>query len=190
LGQALKILSITERFITEYNRMKEAGKLPPNTELAELMKIKTPSTISNILKRKQNIQSQAWEHFRTAFRISEDPPIRNVGNGKADDLTTLLTQLMQKQNSLMELQNKILAEQKEDLIDKVKEIHVNSKSTIAYLQTILRVNRADDAVIMDNQDEQAGREAGSSARQAGNLEIAAAKDQKKKDKTRQDGAHR
>jgi hypothetical protein len=110
--------------------------------------------------------------------------------GATPDLPTLLSQLMQKQNQLMEMQNKILAEQKEDLIDKVKEIHVNSKSTIAYLQTILRVNRADDAVIMDNQDVQAGREVGSSAMQAGNLEIAAAQDQVKKDKKQKHGAHK
>jgi predicted transcriptional regulator len=112
------------------------------------------------------------------------------GNGQPDDLPTLLSQLMQKQNQLMEMQNKILSEQKEDLIDKVKEIHLNSKSTIAYLQTILRVNRADDAVIMDNQDAQAGREVGSSAMQAGNLEIAAAQDQVKKDKRKQDGVRK
>jgi transcriptional regulator with XRE-family HTH domain len=70
-------------------------------------------------------------------------------NGQPDDLPTLLSQLMQKQNQLMEMQNKILAEQKEDIIDKVKEVHINSKSTIAYLQTILRAVRADDAVMMD-----------------------------------------
>jgi hypothetical protein len=120
-----------------------------------------------------------------------------TGNGQPDDLPTLLTQLMQKQNQLMEMQNKILAEQKESIVEKVKEIHaetkeihVNSKSTIAYLQTILRVNRADDAVIMDNQDELAGREIGSSAMQAGNLEIAAAKHQQQKDRKRKDGAHK
>jgi transcriptional regulator with XRE-family HTH domain len=122
--------------------------------------------------------------------IEENNTAEEVKHSGTPDLPTLLSQLMQKQNQLMEMQNKILAEQKEDLIDKVKEIHINSKSTIAYLQTILRVNRADDAVIMDNQDAQAGREVGSSAMQAGNLEIAAAQDQVKKDKRKQDGVRR
>lgn len=110
------------------------------------------------------------------------------------NMTALLAQLMQKQNSLMEMQNKILTDQKESIVEKVKEIHsetkeihLNSKSTIAYLQTILRVNRADDSVIMDNQDLQAGREIGSSAIQAGNLELAAAKHLRKKDRKNQGG---
>lgn len=71
MGQVIKILPITERFINEYNRLKKAGKLPPNVELAEIMDIKTPSTISNILVRKQNIKPEAWERFRSRFRISE-----------------------------------------------------------------------------------------------------------------------
>lgn len=110
-----------------------------------------------------------------------------ASNGHTPDL---LTQLMHKQNQLMEMQNKILADTKEDLIEKVKEIHVNSKATISYLQTILRVNRADDSVIMDNQDEQLHREVGSSARQAGNLEIVAQQSQQKKDMKQQDDVHK
>lgn len=137
--------------------------------------------VSAVLNGKKPISDNFWDTFNKKFpeKLKEDkkedpPPIAD-----------LLTQLMQKQNQLMEMQNKILAEQKEDIIDKVKEIHTNSKSALAYLQVILRANRADDAVIMDNQDEQAGREAGSSARQAGNLEIAAAQQENQKDKKKQ-----
>lgn len=142
--------------------------------------------VSAVLKGKKPISDNFWQTFNKKFPDQHAKKV--TANG--DISPSQLEQLMQKQNQLMEMQNKILAEQKEDLIDKVKEIHLNSKDTISYLQAILRVNRADDAVIMDNQDEQAGREVGSSARQAGNLEIAAAKHQVKKDKKQQDGAHK
>jgi hypothetical protein len=142
--------------------------------------------VSAVLNGKKPISDNFWDTFDKKF------PEKFKEDKKADPppLADLLTQLMQKQNQLMEMQNKILETQKEDLIDKVKEIHANSKSALSYLQVILRATRADDGVIMDNQDEQAGREAGSSARQAGNLEIAAAQQEQQTDKKKQDGVRK
>lgn len=136
----------------------------------------------------EELENKALTHKDVHLEVDiVDKRKLNNSNGQPD-LSTLLSQLMQKQNQLMEMQNKILSDTKQDLIEKVKEIHINSKDTISYLQTILRMTRADDGVIMDNQDVQAGREIGSSATYAGTLEIAAAmeqnKDKKKKGRVR------
>src|SRR5688572_13889847 len=129
------------------NRINQYGMRFPVAMIAGRTKFDR-GYISAVLNGKKPMSDNFWSRFdkefpdKTAEKLTgEIQQTVNSGNDHLPDLTTLLTQLMQKQNSLMELQNKILAEQKEDLIDKVKEIHVNSKSTIAYLQTILRVNR-------------------------------------------------
>lgn len=188
---------VDKRLEIVQNRINQYGMRFPVANIAGRIKFDR-GYISSVLNGKKPMSDNFWSKFNEAFPDKTEkrltPEVQqtdNTGTSFATpQMATLLQQLMQKQNQLMEMQNKILAEQKEDLIERVKEIHTNSKSTIAYLQTILRVNRADDAVIMDNQDAQAGREVGSSAMQAGNLEIAAAQDQVKKDMKKQHGAHK
>lgn len=183
----------------ELQNIVERIKKNEKTDLTEIAASvgKDRSYLSKLINSEdeKEITKALLRNFKEAYPsyFAEDNKNNGRLKGESGDsltppqLATLLTNLMQKQNQLMEMQNKILTEQKEDLIDKVKEIHLNSKSTIAYLQTILRVNRADDSVIMDNQDLQAGREIGSSAIQAGNLELAAAKHLRKKDRKNQGG---
>lgn len=140
--------------------------------------------ISEMLTPRGVVTNKFLDKIKLRFSDVLNGKSQKVNNAHSD-LTTLLTQLMAKQNQLMEMQNKILAEQKESLVDKVQEIHSNSKATIMYLETILRVNRADDSVIMDNQDEQQNRAVGSSAIKAGKLELAAADRTQKKGKRNQ-----
>lgn len=181
-----KKLGISQRAYAFYED-ETREQMPRAKRIKELGKILN-IPVKTLIK---HYNSELEEHTSIIVKNEPDQPkdqqTAAFGAGQPDDLPTLLQQLMQKQNQLMEMQNKILADTKEDLIEKVKEIHLNSKSTIAYLQTILRVNRADDSVIMDNQDLQAGREIGSSAIQAGNLELAAAKHLRKKDRKNQGG---
>ncbi len=59
----------------------------------------------------------------------------------------------------------------------LSDLLISSKENREDLKTILRVNRADDSVIFDNQDEQLNHPKGSSATKAGKREIAAAQKQ-------------
>lgn len=186
---------IDKRLEIVQSRINQYGMRFPVANIAGRIKFDR-GYISSVLNGKKPMSDNFWSKFNEAFpdkTIKESAPeiLPGDSNGTSfatPQMATLLSQLMQKQNQLMEMQNKILSDTKQDLIEKVKEIHINSKDTISYLQTILRMTRADDGVIMDNQDVQAGREVGSSATYAGTLEIAAAmeqnKDKKKKGRVR------
>lgn len=126
MGQSIKILPITERFINEYYRLKRAGKLPPNVELAAIMEIKTPSTISNILVRKQNIKPEAWELFRNKFRISEAE-----GNGQPTPDTPLTGAHVTLQDYIDDLRRdkETLYALANSILDQIK---LDTKTALAY----------------------------------------------------------
>lgn len=94
-------------------------------------------------------------------RISEfvnqlKPPSKNFlkkyydkfPKGSQTNGDALMVQLMQKQNSLMEMQNRLLDEMKTDVKDKVKTIDINLKSVLGEVdQLSLHVESAREVVL-------------------------------------------
>lgn len=65
-----KIKKIEDRtlwFIETYESLEKAGKLPTNTDLAKIMGMSSKSTITNILKKDQNIQPSQLDKFKKHF---------------------------------------------------------------------------------------------------------------------------
>lgn len=63
MNKILKVEARTEQFIEALKRLKELNKLPSNAELAKLLGISSPATISEIKGRRQNIQPESWKKF-------------------------------------------------------------------------------------------------------------------------------
>jgi predicted transcriptional regulator len=82
----------------------------------------------------------------------------------------LLVQLMTKQNHLMEMQNQILSETRENLVKKLDEVHVNSNDTLSLLEKVAMKVRVDDGVLMRSNDRLEGKPVGSLEIEADNLE--------------------
>lgn len=66
-----KIEDRTNWFIKAYNKLEKERRLPSNVELATIMGMPSKSTVSNILKRQQNIQPEQWQKFKEHFEIEE-----------------------------------------------------------------------------------------------------------------------
>lgn len=138
MATAKKIEHRTERFIAAYNKMSEENKLPTNTELARIIGIKSKSTISEIIAKRQNIQPDSWEKFKNHFKIrdsengSENSVSRNTvsdRNGQTD-LIPVLVGLMEQQKLLMEKQNSILEAQNSLVTEKFSSVESNLNAVI------------------------------------------------------------
>ena len=66
-----KIEQRTLKFIAIAEQLKKQGKLPGYGELGAIMGIKSKSTISEIMAKRQNIQPASWERFKTHFKVTE-----------------------------------------------------------------------------------------------------------------------
>lgn len=64
-----KIESRTLNFIKEFERLTEENKMPSNVKLSGILGIKSKSTISEILAKRQNIQPEAWNRFVQHFEL-------------------------------------------------------------------------------------------------------------------------
>ena len=69
MAKVSKIEVRTIHFIEEYKRLKDLGKMPALERLAEIMGIKSKSSISEILGKRQNIQPASWDLFKKHFKI-------------------------------------------------------------------------------------------------------------------------
>lgn len=126
MGSLKKIEPRTNRFIDDYNRLSESGNLPSNVDLARIMGIRSKSTISEIINRRQNIQPEHWEKFKAYFGIKEEPGSdnsehRSSAPAPADLLTTLLHKLI----TVSDTTNRILERQEKDIVDKIQTIDAN-----------------------------------------------------------------
>lgn len=79
---------------------------------------------------------------------------------------------------LLKYQKEQAEKEKAEYLAIIKEnltaLAINSSRSLEDLSTVIRILRSDDGVIMDNQDEQAGREPGESSTKAGRIEISSA----------------
>jgi hypothetical protein len=101
-----KIEPRTNWFITAYNKLADEGRLPSNVELAEIMDIPSKSTITNILKRDQNIQPDQWEKFKTHFKL-EDGPQRSEKTESEPSMRELLGGLVEGFKAIAATMNRI-----------------------------------------------------------------------------------
>jgi hypothetical protein len=133
LAKIKKIEPRTNQFIMEYERLNKENRLPSNVKLAEIMGIKSKSSVTEILAKRQNIQPAAWDKFRAHFNIkdSKSPEISvSPGNG---DISTLI-----KSNADLAESNKALAFSHAELVLMLKaERNVPSSS----LSRVERTNR-------------------------------------------------
>lgn len=72
MAKALHIEERTENFIKEYKKLKAIGDIPPHKDLIDILEIKSVSTISEILKKRQNIPREAWKLFKKHFNITDN----------------------------------------------------------------------------------------------------------------------
>lgn len=77
------------------------------------------------------------DKFIKAFKAAYSEPSENPKNGFNSRPDDLLVQLMQKQNSLMEMQNRILKEMKEGVQDRVVNIEKDLKKVDSNLENAL-----------------------------------------------------
>lgn len=120
LAKIKKIEPRTLRFIEAYKILEAENKLPSNVELTGILGIKSKSTISEILSKRQNIQPQAWAKFIDHFKIKDE-------NSSEISVSrdTLLNALVTKLISLSETTNTILERQEKDIVQKVDRIDSN-----------------------------------------------------------------
>ncbi|MEO6610702.1 MAG: S24 family peptidase [Chitinophagaceae bacterium] len=67
MAQSDKIEQRTEDFIKAYEKLKGEAKFKNNKELIDILGIKSQSTISEILAKRQNIQPEQWKKFKEHF---------------------------------------------------------------------------------------------------------------------------
>lgn len=77
------------------------------------------------------------DKFIKAFQAAYSEPSDNPKNGFISRSDDLLVQLMNKQNSLMEIQNRILSEMKEGVQDRVITIEKDLKKVDSNLESVL-----------------------------------------------------
>lgn len=132
MAKAKKIERRTERFIDVYNMLDGQNKLPTNAELATIMGIKSKSTVSEILAKRQNIQPESWEKFKKHFKIpdSEDNSENSVARGAEPVLMPVLVGLMEQQKLLMEKQNSLLETQNSLVREKFNSVESNLNAVL------------------------------------------------------------
>ncbi|HET6255810.1 MAG TPA: hypothetical protein VFE32_17165 [Puia sp.] len=72
MAAAKKIEDRTNWFIGAYKKLEEDKRLPSNVELAKIMGMRNKSTVTNILKRQQNIQPEQLRRFKAHFAIEQE----------------------------------------------------------------------------------------------------------------------
>ena len=70
-----KIEERTKQFIDYHALLKKSNRMVTHEELAKIIGVESKTTISEILGKRQNIQPDQWEAFRTFFKISSDIPV-------------------------------------------------------------------------------------------------------------------
>ncbi len=149
MGATKKIESRTYQFIDSHARLKASGKMVTHGELAKIIGVESKTTITEILKKRQNIQPEQWEAFRKYFKISSDyyVPENNIGemvvkepapiyfielktaSGKAikvnpENEITLLNAFLEERDRVIDEKNQTIntiKEEKQARIDELKQ---------------------------------------------------------------------
>lgn len=113
MAKANKIEARTKRFVSEYQKLKKAGKLPSHEALMAILKVKSKSSISEILAERQNIQPESWSAFRTHFGISE-------GDAKSETSELTVEEAIRREREAVDRERKALQDDKVFLQDLIK----------------------------------------------------------------------
>lgn len=132
-----KLENRTLRFIEHYNRLNAEKKLPANVDLANILGIKSKSTISEIIAKRQNIQPDSWDKFKSYFGITdtEESTEKSVPResfksvGKEVNITLDMLSDLIKSNAALAESNKSLARSHEELVTLVKATGGSEKQT-------------------------------------------------------------
>jgi hypothetical protein len=112
-----KIEKRTEDFIREYSRLKKERIIKNNAELIDILGIKTVSTITEIIKRRQNITPDAWDKFKRYYKITDISvfPIFSIEEEitMAATVKTIINELIKIKSKVFDLELKICAEEME-----------------------------------------------------------------------------
>jgi hypothetical protein len=90
--QLKKIEERTDWFIDAYNMLEKEKRLPSNVELAAIMGMGSKSTVTNILKKQQNIQPEQWRKFKDHFGV-EDGQSRSEDSEREPTMMEILAGL-------------------------------------------------------------------------------------------------
>ena len=75
-----KIEHRTLQFIEAHSKLKEANKMVTHEELAKILGVESKTTITEILKKRQNIQPDQWRLFREHFNIGTEYSVQDEAN--------------------------------------------------------------------------------------------------------------
>lgn len=113
----IKIEKRTDDFIKELSRLKEEKVIKNNAELIDILGLKNVSTITEIVKKRQNIQPEVWEKFKKHYRITDNSvmPIFTTEEEitMAATVKTLLNELIKVKSKVFDLDLKKCAEEME-----------------------------------------------------------------------------
>lgn len=187
MAELKKIEERTLQFIEAHAQLKGANKMVTHEELAKIIGVESKTTISEILKKRQNIQPDQWKSFKDYFKIStgysvqpdtisrmsanEDPVEYGRELPKGDLIVTLkdyVTLLIETKNKAEQRERRLLALLEKDM----SMLKTNSETILADLQQVAQMTRADDLTMMDSQDRIEGREVGTSSTEASIVEHA------------------
>lgn len=74
MGKTRKIEPRTKRFAELHKELSDQKKMITHAELAKVLGFNTKRSITEILKRRQNIDQDQWERFKIRFDIKEQDP--------------------------------------------------------------------------------------------------------------------
>jgi hypothetical protein len=143
----IKIEPRTDYFIEALQRLKADKKLPTNATLANLLDIKSETTISEIKGRRQNIQPKAWEKFKEYFGFKDSDFSDSRGTSVEDAKEITAQEFIKILNRILDFAEK-LSEAKDQTIQILKEnVNVNlndlSKGQLTLLSQIRAASRLD-----------------------------------------------
>lgn len=125
-----------------YTRVNELGLKFPVAAIAKATGF-SKGNISDYLKKRKQPSENFLRKFYQVFPNSSTPELEKPGL-KPDDL---LVQLMHKQNSLMEMQNRILSEMKDGVQNRVENIdHTVKKVDSKISEMDINLNSVSDTV--------------------------------------------
>ncbi len=197
MAKSIKIEPRTERFIQLYNSLNDRGLMPSNIKLAGILGINSPQSITEITKRRLNIQPEPWKRFLDYFNITEGdtdssvPPIQNSASfikEIVEGVTKSIVDTLDKASERVIMANEKVLEEKELrrkdsektvallsrlLEDKIDKINANLSVTHNDVTALMIQQRSEHASMMDALDRIEGNPVGTIAKEASTVELAA-----------------
>lgn len=80
MGVTKKIEERTRQFIQIHADLKAAKKMVTHSDLAKIIGAESKTTITEIIKMRQNIQPEQWKRFKSHFEIKSDPESTEISD--------------------------------------------------------------------------------------------------------------